>query len=400
MQYTRLQRAINEEADAGPLVFMASTPGTKRDGLDTASLPWRVDNFRLNPVVTWSHDFDGKRLPIGRAEVEVIDTAAGEYVRAAITFDRADPFAAEVERKYRDGFLHAVSVSWDDIDASGTPVRAAGGRAAAHELLEIAAVPVPGDPLALQEKRADALRSMARELIAALEESGAEPDSDAAAEVAAATCEDCAGGVGCACGTDSTTAPEAAADARADAGDDPLSVCECPHGALYPAEAGECPCDDCEDDRDDEADDEGARDAVAAEMVAVFNPASDDSDATRSRRYRALLPAYRRLGWTAPELLPAAELAALDGDVWRGLFVSGELERLERVGKELSAANLAGLRDALAQLEAGCDALRTMVQRVESGKDRGAAEPAPAELSPEEIARAIIDSLSVRIERA
>lgn len=386
MQYTRLQRAINEEADAGPLVFMASTPGTKRDGLDTASLPWRVDNFRLNPVVTWSHDFDGKRLPIGRAEVEVIDTAAGEYVRAAITFDRADPFAAEVERKYRDGFLHAVSVSWDDIDASGTPVRAAGGRAAAHELLEIAAVPVPGDPLALQEKRADALRSMARELIAALEESGAEPDSDAAAEVAAATCEDCAGGEGCACGADCPTAPdaealEAAPDAEPDAG------------------SGAGGGDDCEDDCD-AADDEGARDAVAAEMVAVFSPATDDSDATRSRRYRALLPAYRRLGWTAPELLPAAELAALDGDVWRGLFVSGELERLERVGKELSAANLAGLRDALAQLEAGCDALRTMVQRVESGRDRGAAEPAPAELSPEDIARAIIDSLSVRIERA
>ena len=80
-------------------------------------------------------------------------------------------------------------------------------------------------------------------------------------------------------------------------------------------------------DDDDTAEDEDTGDDLAAEMVAVFDPESDDSDAVRGRRYRALLPAYRRMGWTAPELLPAGELSALDGDVWRGMFVSGELER-------------------------------------------------------------------------
>ena len=108
----------------------------------------------------------------------------------------------------------------------------------------------------------------------------------------------------------------------------------------------------------------------------------------------ALLPLLRTLGgarrvWEAS----AAELAALDGDVWRGMFVSGELERLERVGKEISAANLAGLKDALAQLESGVGALKTMVKRVDSGTERAAAD----EPTAEDIARAIMDSMTVRI---
>lgn len=367
MDHMRLMRAASEEAPDSALVFMASTPGTKRDGLDTAALPWRVDNYRLNPVVTWSHDFAGRRLPIGRGDVEVLNTPAGEFVRAAITFDSADPFAAEVERKYRDGFLHAVSVSWDDVGADGVPVRS-GGRAAYHELLEIAAVPVPGDPLALQEKRGTLLRGMARDLIDALEsaDDDAEPttadDANAAADVSL---------------PEGDLSPDADADGNG-AGE---RVADAEH------------TDNAADAADDATEDEDAGDDLAAEMVAVFDPESDDSDAVRGRRYRALLPGYRRMGWTAPELLPAGELAALDGDVWRGMFVSGELERLERVGKEISAANLAGLKDALAQLESGVGALKTMVKRVDSGTER-AADDGP---TAEDIARAIMDSMTVRI---
>ena len=103
-QYMRLQRAETQAETDGPLVFKASTPGTKRDGYDTAALPWRTENYRSNPVITWVHDFAGNRLPIGRADIEVTGGArAGgksdpEGILAAITFDRADPFAAEVER--------------------------------------------------------------------------------------------------------------------------------------------------------------------------------------------------------------------------------------------------------------------------------------------------------------
>lgn len=397
MDHMRLMRAASEETPDSALVFMASTPGTKRDGLDTAALPWRVDNYRLNPVVTWSHDFAGRRLPIGRGDVEVLNTPAGEFVRAAITFDSADPFAAEVERKYREGFLHAVSVSWDDVGADGVPVRS-GGRAAYHELLEIAAVPVPGDPLALQEKRGTLLRGMARDLIDALEsaDDDAEPttadDANALAEVSLSEGQDAADA-----DADGNGAGERVADAD---GDIPQigcyfsekAGCECVSECAHPDQRTP-PDERAADTADDDAEDEGAGDDLAAEMVAVFDPESDDSDAVRGRRYRALLPGYRRMGWTAPELLPADELAALDGDVWRGMFVSGELERLERVGKEISAANLAGLKDALAQLESGVGALKTMVKRVDSGTER-AADDGP---TAEDIARAIMDSMTVRI---
>lgn len=370
MDHMRLMRAAGEETPDSALVFMASTPGTKRDGLDTATLPWRVDSYRTNPVCTWCHDFGGARLPIGRADVEVLNTPAGEFVRAAITFDRADPFAAEVERKYRDGFLHAVSVSWDDVDAAGVPVRGGGQRAVAHELLEIAAVPVPGDPAALLEKRATALRSMARDLITALE------SADEGDDLSLTEGQDA---------PDLSLTDGEVAELLAD--DAPVG-----DGAGERVTDAEH-TDNAADAADDATEDEDAGDDLAAEMVAVFDPESDESDAVRGRRYRALLPGYRRMGWTAPELLPADELAALDGDVWRGMFVSGELERLERVGKEISAANLAGLKDALAQLESGVGALKTMVKRVDSGTERAAAD----EPTAEDIARAIMDSMTVRI---
>ena len=298
-QYMRLQRAETQaETDDGPLVFTASTPGTKRDGYDTAALPWRTENYRSNPVITWVHDFAGNRLPIGRADIEVTGGArAGgksepEGILAAITFDRADPFAAEVERKYRDGFLHAVSVSWDDVDADGVPTRVSGKDAVAHDLLEIAAVPVPGDPAALLERQAVALRSLARDLTEAL---GDEPVAE----------------------------PE-------DVDTEPADVAE------FVAE----------DDNDADAADEGLERDAAAEMVAVFAQGTDDSDEDRRRTYRALLPAYRRLGWTAPEFVERAELDALDGETWRGLFLHDEPDML-RVGKVLSRKNMADLTEAM-----------------------------------------------------
>lgn len=298
-QFMRLQRATDEAAEGGPLVFTASTPGTKRDGLDTATLPWRVDNYRSNPVVTWVHDFAGNRLPIGRAEVEVTGgkragaKAEPEGIRAAITFDPDDAFAQEIERKYRTGFLHAVSVSWDDVDDDGTPIRASGGDAVAHDLLEIAAVPVPGDPDALLERQAVALRSLARDITDALDSVEGEPEGEA-----------------------------------------------------EPAEA-ETP-EPVADDTDNEPaeDGEGLERDVAAEMVAVFAQGTDDPDADRHRTYRALLPAYRRLGWTAPEFVERDELDALDAETWRALFLHDEPD-LIRAGKVLSARNKADLTEAM-----------------------------------------------------
>ena len=141
-------RAFYDEDDSrladGEFGFTASTTGVKRDGLDLEMKGGTFDNFRRNPVVLWAHDYLGRNLPIGK--VEKIRVLKNE-LRVRVVFDEADPFAAEVARKYRDGFLNAVSIGWEvvEFDANTRTVTE-------WDLLDISAVPVPGDPDALMER--------------------------------------------------------------------------------------------------------------------------------------------------------------------------------------------------------------------------------------------------------
>lgn len=145
-QYLRAYRQELEQ-DSGPLSFVASTPGIKRDGKDLDPGRWMLDNYRKNPVVLWAHDYRGQRPPIGWGRVEI---QPGQLA-VSITFDQDDSFAREIERKYRNGFLNAVSVGWDDKQLEDGP---------AYELLDISAVPVPGDPDALMERSETGLRAL------------------------------------------------------------------------------------------------------------------------------------------------------------------------------------------------------------------------------------------------
>lgn len=151
--FVRAFRSSDADSE-GPIRFIASTEGLARDGLIIDSAAWDLENYRKNPVVLWVHDYRGNTLPIGRAEVSIAD---GRLI-CDIDFDADDPFAAQVERKYRRGYLHAVSVGWDthELDRSGDSpvVRRA-------ELLDISAVPVPGDADALIQRQAAAVRSLA-----------------------------------------------------------------------------------------------------------------------------------------------------------------------------------------------------------------------------------------------
>lgn len=141
-QYLRAYRQEPEQ-DSGPLSFVASTPGIKRDGKDLDPGRWMLDNYRKNPIVLWVHDYMGRRLPIGRADAQIVPGR----LSVSIAFDQDDPFAVEVERKYREGYLNAISVGWDDVQLEDGP---------AYELLDISAVPVPGDPDALMERMQEA----------------------------------------------------------------------------------------------------------------------------------------------------------------------------------------------------------------------------------------------------
>jgi len=113
-------------------------------GLDAAA-------FLRNPVVLWAHRYDD--LPIGRAaRIEARDGA----VTAEVVFDRR-PFAREVLRLYREGFLAGWSVGflpreWEVLqDEEG---RFAGYHITRWELLELSAVPVPANPDALTRELA------------------------------------------------------------------------------------------------------------------------------------------------------------------------------------------------------------------------------------------------------
>lgn len=169
--YLRALRAEDGQSEPGkPIKFIASTEGIKRDGQDLKMENWRLDNYRANPVFLWSHDYRGNNLPIGRADVQV----EGKTLTALVTFDPHDEFAQQVEGKYRNGFLHAVSVGWDNVSECPNcqhPLRASEWILKTyrvdcpncqkplpetirmwHELLDVSAVNVPGDPQALIER--------------------------------------------------------------------------------------------------------------------------------------------------------------------------------------------------------------------------------------------------------
>lgn len=176
---------VATDKPGSPIPFVASTPGVKRDGLDLRASGWRLDTYRSNPVFQWCHDRTAP--PIGRVEA-----TAGATLRALVTFDQEDPFARAVESKYRRGFLHAVSVSWDFTDAAGEridPWRMSVEELrdqACYDMTELSGVPIPADPDALIQRQRSALRHLGRDLLQLFGEQE-NPDSDVTApEVRAA----------------------------------------------------------------------------------------------------------------------------------------------------------------------------------------------------------------------
>lgn len=150
------ERAEDAETEGGPMRFTASTEGVARDGLVISADGWKLENYRKNPVVLWAHDYLGRNLPIGRAVNVEVD---GKRLVADVMFDPADEFARAVERKYRTGYLSAVSVGWETRQIE--PGKGNGANKVTEaELLDISAVPVPGDPDALMEREFRALREV------------------------------------------------------------------------------------------------------------------------------------------------------------------------------------------------------------------------------------------------
>lgn len=144
-----LNRELLEDGTRESLTFIASTAGVKRDGLDLRMDGLSTENFEANPVFLWVHDYNGRTLPLGK--VEKIRKLKSRF-DVTVEFDQADPFAVEVERKYRDGYLNAVSIGWDTIEwhrVEDDEDSEADYIVDRWDLLDVSAVPVPGDPEAL-----------------------------------------------------------------------------------------------------------------------------------------------------------------------------------------------------------------------------------------------------------
>lgn len=166
----RTERVLADEPAGTPLPFIASTAGVQRDGLDLRASGWALSRFAANPVFLWCHDQRSEPLGQVRAFTDV------DRLRADVIFDQEDPRARRIESKYRRGFLSAVSVGWDFVDASGerlewwrlSPEQIRDD--AFYDLLELSAVPVPADPAALVMRQRTALTALGRELVSLFDE--------------------------------------------------------------------------------------------------------------------------------------------------------------------------------------------------------------------------------------
>jgi len=104
----------------------------------------QFDNFLKNPVLLWAHNIREMRPPIGKI-LKV--WREGNKWSFTPEFDLEDPFAADIYRKYKEGFLNAFSIGFMPIDKDNNTYNS-------WEALEFSGVPVGAHPEALVSLRA------------------------------------------------------------------------------------------------------------------------------------------------------------------------------------------------------------------------------------------------------
>ena len=332
----------------GTKEFVASTAGAKRDGLTLDMRGGIFDSYLANPVVLWCHDYRGERLPVGKC---VKLKPMVKELRALVSFDLSDPFAAEIDRKYDEGFLNAVSIGWIDRETSSD-----GRTVSKWELLDISAVPVPGDPQALLRREYAAIRSLIEE-----DEPPELPDEAALLEAAIRRAID-AGVI-----AESEEAPivvlrgaipphsteKAAEDADWDG---PAAVAACPAEAekLRLIHAWVDPDGDTDAKQSyklphHQADGVVVWRGVAAAMARLLQAGTQIPDADRRGVWTHLARHYRQFDKEPPELRSLAEFGPR---LAAGAMPNGEWEHMRADLATIVLAKADELKQAIAQLEA------------------------------------------------
>jgi len=133
----------------GKLELTASDESVDRDGDIIRAKGWDLKNYRKNPIVLFAHQYDS--LPVAKAEKTWVE---GDKLKSLFEFAPTQD-AQDIYSLYKGGFLNAFSVGfiptkWNDIPNEDPESFSRGREFTKQELLEISCVPVPSNPLALQ----------------------------------------------------------------------------------------------------------------------------------------------------------------------------------------------------------------------------------------------------------
>lgn len=147
-------RAVEDSDEAATLNFVISDETKDRYGDIIRVSGWQLAQFKKNPVVLWGHN---SVIPaIAKASNVRKDLSTKELLSSA-TFDMDDAFAANIYRKYKNGYLKAVSVGFKPIefkylDKTDDDIFWFRPREyLKQELMEFSGVDIPANPNALMK---------------------------------------------------------------------------------------------------------------------------------------------------------------------------------------------------------------------------------------------------------
>ncbi len=145
---------IKKDTEDPKVSFIASTENADRYGDIINQNGWDLSKYRSNNIVLFNHN--ASALPIGKGFVDVVENK----LMVDIEFDMEDTQAAEIARKTKAGYLNAVSVGFNPIDATpramlekSHPAHGTSGQYFDRaELLEISIVTIPANGEAVNAK--------------------------------------------------------------------------------------------------------------------------------------------------------------------------------------------------------------------------------------------------------
>jgi HK97 family phage prohead protease len=135
----------------GRFKILITTEDLDRQGEVIRADAWKFENYLMNPVVLWAHDYYG--LPMGVTE-KIQKEGNGYFAEGFFAPGEANPLAQQVRRLYDVGILRTASVGfipWKRDEKNDTIITEA-------ELLEWSFVPVPANPRAVSLLGADGVR--------------------------------------------------------------------------------------------------------------------------------------------------------------------------------------------------------------------------------------------------